>query len=80
MIGGPTPWFCTNTLAAEIYCPWSRKKVVVRYLTADGDTPIGLIGCSERECQMQCLSGEAPPGSPSRATNTDEGGASDATT
>ena len=52
----------------------------MRYLTADGDTPIGLIGCSERECQMQCLSGEAPPGSPSPATNTDEGEASEATT
>jgi len=53
---------------------------MVRYLTVDGDTPIGLIGCSERECRMQCLSGEAPPGSPSPAANTDKGRAIEATT
>jgi len=61
MIGGDRPWFATNTLTAKIYCPWSKREVEVRYLTVDGRNPIALIGCSETDCQMQCLKGEAPP-------------------
>jgi hypothetical protein len=49
------PWFMNRTLSSEFYCPWSKRTVTVRYLTCDGEHPIGMVSCSEKNCDLQCL-------------------------
>ncbi len=49
------PWFLNRTMTREFHCPWSNRTVTVRFLTFDGRHPVGLISCSERECDLRCL-------------------------
>jgi hypothetical protein len=60
MVGAFVPWYMSRTAMATIRCPWTGREVEVRYLTCGG-SPIGLIGCSDRDCSMPCLSGAPPP-------------------
>ncbi len=39
------PWYKT----AEIYCAVARRLVTVRFLTYDGQYPVGVISCSAFE-------------------------------
>ena len=69
------PWMVNRTMAREFHCPWSNQTVTLRFLTWDGEHPIGLIGCSEKDCDLKCLSepdriglvdsGQADAGTPS---------------
>jgi len=55
-----TPWFLNRTMTREFHCSWAKRTVTVRFLTCDGRHPIGLISCSEPNCDLKCL-GEAAP-------------------
>jgi hypothetical protein len=51
-----TPWMVNRTMAREFHCPWSDRTVTLRFLTWDGEHPLGLIGCSVKDCDLKCLS------------------------
>jgi hypothetical protein len=55
MSTGQGPWFMNRTVTDQFYCRWSKRTVTVRYLTCDGQHPIGMVSCSEQNCDLQCL-------------------------
>jgi hypothetical protein len=57
------PWFMSQTQSVEYHCPWSNRTVTVRFLTCgEEQRPVGLVSCSQPNCEMKCLS-EAGPAS-----------------
>jgi hypothetical protein len=57
-----------GTRTANIFCPWRRRNVTVRFVT-DGDHPVGVISCTafadplNVTCGATCVGGKDRLGS-----------------